>query len=85
MIEFLVELGSQILGAATLLVFPQHVITSPMTRAAAVAVVPLALGFAFALLERLKASSSSARPLRRFLTAFALALGFAGVRYLFAR
>jgi hypothetical protein len=73
-----------VLGAATLRIFPQHLISSSSWRAAALVVVPLGLGALFSFLETLKESANAA-PFRRFLSAAALGVGFALVRFVFAR
>jgi hypothetical protein len=72
-----------LLGAATLLILPHHVIGSTSGRVAALIGVPLGLGALFALIETARTSATAQR-LRRFFTAAALGFGFALVRYLFA-
>ncbi len=73
-----------VLGAATLRFFPHHVIASYSVRAAALVVVPLGLGVLFFFLEIRKEPAKEA-PFRRFLSAAGLGVGFALVRFVFAR
>jgi len=73
-----------VLGAATLRFFPHHVIASYSVRAAALVVVPLGLGALFFVLETRKEPAKAA-PFLRFLSAAGLGVGFALVRFVFAR
>ncbi len=72
-----------VLGTATLR-FSQHLIASSSVRAVALVVVPLGLGALFFFLE-IRKESANAEPFRRFLSAAALGVGFAVVRFVFAR
>jgi hypothetical protein len=69
------------IGGCSLYFFPHHVLGAFPIRAAAICLVPLAIGTGFAALERGKATGD---PFRRFMTAAAFALGFSVVRFFFA-